>query len=304
MMSNVAQKFNVSKYYALFVHVVAVLEPTMPCNRRLFIAFGIFAVWLAIYLIVGRLAHGALSKGTSVTQVLGEHVVANIAVAACFMLVVAVASRSAWPDFGLAMPVNVLWTCLFPYSYLLLPLLVALFAAKGSVGVAAVMFFNTVLVATSEEFMFRGVLYRALRASTSYWLANIISCVLFGSVHLMNAIGTGDVIAAALQGTAAVASGFSLLAMTVRTTSLLPSVLWHCLWDFFLLFASTGVPMMSPQSPSTMMQTAPKASPIVLLLVSPLLVYGIVMLRKGDPREDDDEERGATESSTADVTFV
>ncbi len=69
---------------------------------------------------------------------------------------------------------------------------------------------STIFVGLSEETMFRGILFQALRTRVNLWPAMIWTSVLFGSVHILNALTTGELLNAMLQAFTATLSGFCL----------------------------------------------------------------------------------------------
>jgi membrane protease YdiL (CAAX protease family) len=66
---------------------------------------------------------------------------------------------------------------------------------------------NTMLVGLSEEWMFRGVLFQGLRSRLAMWPAILLTSALFGAVHVMNVVTTGQLGEASVQAAAAFMSG-------------------------------------------------------------------------------------------------
>ncbi|MFG1920659.1 type II CAAX prenyl endopeptidase Rce1 family protein [Cryptosporangium sp. NPDC048952] len=83
--------------------------------------------------------------------------------------------------------------------------------------------------ATTEELMFRGILFRWVEKLTGTWLALILTGVLFGASHLFNTDAT-------LWGATAIAieAGFMLAACYAATRSLWVTIGLHFGWNFAL----------------------------------------------------------------------
>ncbi len=100
-----------------------------------------------------------------------------------------------------------------------------------SVSYLAALLALTLLVGTFEETLFRGVVFYGFEAKWSPLVALAASSVLFGAMHYVNWISgqdfgetTGQVVAAGL-------SGILYGALALRTGSIWPGALLHCLWD-------------------------------------------------------------------------
>lgn len=135
---------------------------------------------------------------------------------------------------------------------------------------------NTALVALSEEWMFRGVLFHGLRSRLRIWPAVALTSVLFGSVHVLNAFALGDLRLAMAQAVAAAMTGLLLIALMLRTGSIWTAVVYHMVWNFGVLlvaYESAFYPM--PEGP------LPLSSYLVpLLVVLPNFLFGLILLRK------------------------
>jgi len=96
------------------------------------------------------------------------------------------------------------------------------------------------LVGFCEELAFRGLVLTGVRGSTSELHAWLISSVLFGLLHLGNALTGEDLMQAGLHVLTAFVSG-SLLYMIRRTTGfLVVAMLVHALFDFTALTSPGG----------------------------------------------------------------
>lgn len=135
---------------------------------------------------------------------------------------------------------------------------------------------NTTLVALSEEWMFRGILFHGLRTRLRTWPAVALTSVLFGAIHVLNAFALGDLHLAAAQAVAAMMTGFLLLALMLRTGSIWTAIVYHMVWNFGILLVAYETAQQSlPEGP------LPPATYIVpLLVVLPNFLYGLVLLRK------------------------
>ncbi|MFG1610620.1 CPBP family intramembrane glutamic endopeptidase [Actinoplanes sp. NPDC049265] len=106
----------------------------------------------------------------------------------------------------------------------------------GSVSGAIGIFGFMAAAATTEELLFRGVLFRWLEKLTGTWLALLVTGVLFGAAHLANPEGS-------LWGATAIAveAGFMLAACYAATRSLWVTIGLHFGWNFALggLFSAT-----------------------------------------------------------------
>jgi hypothetical protein len=241
--------------------------------RRLPIAFATLVIWTAITLVGARLSH---APGTSLVDTVTKGVEPHLAAAVLFLAAVVFACR--WRDMALRRPIpGSLGVLLFPMLYLVL------FAGLATVlgwPAPKTLFFvaaNTLLVGISEELMFRGVLYRALLTRVPVWPAILVTSLLFGSVHVLNGFITGKFGEAAVQALAAGPTGLAMMAIMIRTGSILVAMAYHATWDFLTFAASAS------QSAGLMENAATAGSwravllPVVLVL--PNAAYGLYLLR-------------------------
>jgi membrane protease YdiL (CAAX protease family) len=105
-------------------------------------------------------------------------------------------------------------------------------SVTGAIGILGFM----AAAATTEELLFRGVLFRWLEKLTGTWLALLLTGVLFGAAHLANPEAT-------VWGATAIAveAGFMLAACYAATRSLWVTIGLHFGWNFALggLFSAT-----------------------------------------------------------------
>ena len=124
--------------------------------------------------------------------------------------------------------------------------------------------------------MFRGVLFQGLRSRLAMWPAILLSSLLFGAVHILNVITTGQLAEAAVQAVAAFMSGIVLLALLIRTGSIWVPITYHALWDFGTFVTSAT----SPTTGAPMDFTQGWAWALPILIVLPNFLYALFLLRK------------------------
>lgn len=251
---------------------------------RIAIACVAFVAWLLITALIPastRHSHNIVDALTGGLQW-------GIVFAGLFLILLTALCR--WGDLGLRPPAParsllLLW---LPAIYLLLFLAadVAVLMRNGPLPAAAVGFLalNAALAAFSEELMFRGVLFGALRTRLRPWTAIAVTTVLFGLTHLLNAVAFGSLPLAAAQAVAAAMSGLLFIAIRVRTGSLLPAMVYHGLWDFGTLVLVAGA-LAGPgaSGASDTAAAAAELSPAMLLgpiiLLLPNFAYALFLLR-------------------------
>lgn len=232
--------------------------------------------WLAATIVVGTvLRPDSAGIGEIVgllTSGIAWNVVAGIAV-------LALATRVfGWRDLGFGPPAawpvaKLIW---FPILTLL-PFYAIAFAIGLPPGRAMLFLaINTTLVALSEEWMFRGILFQALRSRLRIWPAVALTSVLFGAIHVLNAFALGDLRLAGAQAVAAMMTGLLLIALMLRTGSIWTAVAYHMVWNFGILlvvYETARYPL--PEGP-----LPPSAYLVPLLVVLPNFLFGLVLLRK------------------------
>lgn len=196
---------------------------------------------------------------------------------AAALLLLAIARLAGWKDLGLNRwpGRRVLRFTWLPVLYILFFLSVSVASGLPTAAVAGMLLVNCLLVGLSEELMFRGVLFRALYLRLPVWGAIWIASLVFGAVHSLNALITGDLPAALVQSANAVLSGVLFTAVLLRTGSLWPAILLHGLWDFSLFMAMASSAALTP----------PEAAPgglallVPMILVLPNGIFGFYLLR-------------------------
>ncbi len=247
-----------------------------PTKNYFGIALLIMVVWTIIVLGGEILQAGPGSLDALVTQ----QIVASLIVAPLFLLGVIVYFKWNRAELGLQAPQPA-------RSWLLgwLPALFILaFIGVGVVGglppVQTIIFvlINTLLVGVSEELMFRGIVFWGALPKFSIWAAILISSLLFGGIHTLNGLMTGDYTAALAQALQATMFGVWIMAIRLKSKSLIPVMVIHGLWDFglFLMAASAmakAAPASAVEAPLVQQLLAPS------LLELPLFLYGLWLLR-------------------------
>jgi len=257
----------------------------MAAKIRIPLAFAALAVWIAIMFWGAWLPHETASLAEGVTSSISTSIVA----ASVFLAILVVAMR--WWDIGFnaPRPWNSLRVLIGPAVYLVLFFIGTLLVGWPAPHTVLILAVNTLLVGFSEETMFRGVLFRGLRSGIPFWPAVWLTSVIFGSVHVLNATGTGDLIAAVTQAVTAFMAGTFFLALVLRTRSIVPAILFHACWDFLLVTIASSMPDPGPIEPSLTSLLLP------LLLDIPLFIYAIVLLR-GIARQE--SENGSSAATT------
>jgi membrane protease YdiL (CAAX protease family) len=138
---------------------------------------------------------------------------------------------------------------------------------------------NTAIVGFSEELAFRGVLWGAARKALSFWTGFVLVSLAFGSVHVFNAILTGELAAAGVQALNAFMSGAAYLAIRIRTRSIIPIMVIHATWDFVVFLAGSGGDGASGDPASLQQQLT-----FGLILTGPLFLYGLWLVRNESVR--------------------
>ena len=167
-----------------------------------------------------------------------------------------------------ASSLRVLW---FPALYLLFFALLPAVLGLPPAGTLLFIALNTALIGLSEEWMFRGVLFQGLRSRLAMWPAILLTSLLFGTVHVLNVITTGQLAEAVVQAVAAFMSGMVLLALLIRTP-----IVYHALWDFGTFVTSATSPKTG--GPADFAQGWTWTLPILIVL--PNFLYGLFLLRK------------------------
>jgi membrane protease YdiL (CAAX protease family) len=242
-------------------------------NHRLLIALIVLAIWLAINAAMGRMI---LEDGVSVTGFLSRGIYPAFVVAVLFLF--ATVWLFGWNDIGLNAPFAArslvpLW---LPFAVVVLIITTAFVIGPPPRQAIVFILINTFLVGLSEELMFRGILFEGLRSKLPIWPAIVLTSMLFGSIHLLNALWLGSVELAVLQTFAACCTGMLLMAIRIRTKSLDPAILFHAGWDFGLAMLSSTPQLKDAARP----EVNTSAIAVVGVFALVVLSYSLFLLRK------------------------
>ncbi|HQR70152.1 MAG TPA: CPBP family intramembrane metalloprotease [Burkholderiaceae bacterium] len=244
-----------------------------PAARRLTVSLMTYVAWTLVTVFGMRWA----SDGTQrpLIESVTHGISWNLVMAVALLAVVTVVMR--WRDLKFVAPapmgsLRVLW---FPALYLLffasLPAVIGLPPARTLLFVIM----NTMLVGLSEEWMFRGVLFQGLRSRLALWPAILLTSALFGAVHVMNVVTTGQLGEAVVQAVAAFMSGMVMIALLIRTGSIWVPIVYHALWDFGTFVVSVGSAASGP--PIDVTQGWNWTLP--MLMVLPNFLFALFLLR-------------------------
>ncbi|WP_333816184.1 CPBP family intramembrane glutamic endopeptidase [Tabrizicola sp.] len=252
-------------------------RPDGDAETRLRQAVLTLVAWLGVTLLLGHLLRGGeVFSIADIVAALSQGIAWNVLLG---LAVLAIATRlCGWSDLGFRAPplrltLRLMW---FPVL-LLLPILgLALAIGLPPPRATAFLAVNTLIVALSEEWMFRGILFRALAARHRPWTAILLTSFIFGAVHVLNGFTFGDLMQSSAQAVAAMMTGLLLVALLIRTGSIWPAVGFHMIWNFgLLLVAYEAAQQTMPENP---LPLAAYLAP--LALVMPNLLYALYLLRK------------------------
>jgi len=241
------------------------------------IAIVTWPIWVAI-VIGGELLQ--VGGGTSLDALISSQLVLALVAAPLFLLAV-VARQRWWREVGFRCTprlseLRLLWLpALFIAGIFLLAIVAGLPSRQALVFITA----NTLLVGFSEELMFRGILLNGARSRFNMVTAVLITSVMFGLVHAMNGLLTGDYLAAFSQALQATLFGVWIAALRLRLSSIWPVMLIHALWDL-------GISLMVSGTAAGPAAIDGAAHPMTLstfflpaLIQLPLFLYGVFLLR-------------------------
>jgi membrane protease YdiL (CAAX protease family) len=253
----------------------------MTGKARLPTAVAVFVAWVAITGFSGAL----FSKGepASLDQLLSTGITPQIALACLFILL----TVPLFPrrDLGLVAPVSSRSLLLLLPVGVYLAFFFGLAVQLGLPPLPLVGFIlvNACLVGISEELACRGVLFLGLRSRFRIWPAIWLTSIIFGVMHVLNGLVTGQFGLAAVQALAAFCTGMLFMAIRVRTGSLYPGIVLHILWNTGALLAVVAAAQKTGgQQPSTELGLV-LALPVLGVL--PNLLYGLWLLRHASKDE-------------------
>lgn len=200
-------------------------------NGRLVISLVILIGYLAIIMIGAKIEVG--SGTASQAEMVSRQI--SISLVIGFVFLAGVVAFFGWRSETGLTPIRstksllILWLpALFILGFFSVALLLGLPTLQAFIFVGV----NTLLVGISEELAFRGILFSGARSAFRPIGAIAFTSIIFGAVHVLNGITTGDWVAAAMQATAAAMSGLLFIAILIRTGSIIPAMIIHWLWDF------------------------------------------------------------------------
>lgn len=218
----------------------------------------IFAIWLTLVVGIGLLQVGG--KPTQLDELVKNQIAFGV-LAAVIFLPLAITYLKWWVRVGWKGPGNLqdLRLLVPPALSLLILLLIVPFADLPPERTLMLVIINTLMVGISEELMFRGVLFYGTSSSFGIWRAVWITAIIFGSVHTLNSLITGNLLASEVQALFAGTFGVWAAALRVRLGTIIPVIVIHWLWDCLVfLTGSSGL--------------------IVLFLSLVLFIYGLWLL--------------------------
>ena len=139
-----------------------------------------------------------------------------------------------------------------------------------SLSYVTVIFAVTLLVGFAEETIFRGLMLQAIKP-LGHWRAAVITALLFGLTHAMNALAGKSALESAMQIGYAFAIGFAYAALVLKKEILWPLVITHFLTDFIFFIQKPGFVL-----PFFWQNT------IVISLGIGFMVFGIVLMMRSD----------------------
>ncbi len=236
------------------------------------VGYGAFAALVVVYLFIVQILGLALSTGSDAGY--GEFPDVDSTVRGLLIpIVIAVALVAAviswlgwWRDIAIERPKVASWVWVVPVLLVLGGLGVMDWSNLGEQDLDLVLLvvLTSLLVGVGEELLFRGVSIQVLRrhglteTKVALW-----SSVIFGGVHITNAISTGP--QAIFQVLVVCCAGyFFYLTYRVSGTIIVP-ILMHGFWDFAQFSHTVGVddPQPSPQ----------QLLPFLALIIAGVIVY-------------------------------
>jgi membrane protease YdiL (CAAX protease family) len=197
----------------------------------------IFIIWLIV--VVGGGLLQVKGQPTQLDELVKNQIMFNVLVAMVFLTGV-ITFLKWWPQVGWKGPDNLqdlrlLWP---PAVVLIFLLLTVIYTGLPSTRVLMLVIVNTLMVGISEELMFRGILFHGASSSFGIWRAVWITAIIFGTVHTLNGLITGDFRASTLQAFFAATFGIWTVALRVRLDTIIPVIIIHWLWDCLAFLTS------------------------------------------------------------------
>lgn len=239
------------------------MKSSFPQRRPILFVVLLFLVILVTFVLAG-----------AVTSLLKLPTVAILLMALPVLTLIAILLLSRWHwwrEVGFRLPPHL--RSLWFFTVALLPVILnSAFAGIGYPGIGPLLFFLglALLVGFVEETYFRGMMLRAL-LKRGPWQAVIITSLLFGPLHLLNAGAGANLAATLLQVVYAFAFGMMFAALALRTQTILPLIVIHGLMDFFGYLAVSTV---ETTSLSTLVYVITAGEIIIYI------AYSIILMRQ------------------------
>lgn len=213
-----------------------------------------------------------------INDLISQQIIITLIIAVVFLFFIS-GYLYRWQGLGLCLPssliaLRVLW---LPLIYLVLMLSIATLQGFPESRIVLIVLCNAMLIGISEELMFRGILFKAAYTRLPPWKAIWFTSIIFGAIHALNALITGDFTAALMQSLLATSSGIWFIAIRIRTASLIPVMIIHGLWDFSVFMLANGSGSAETESLSAEFQIF-----LQVIFTIPLFLYGIYLLRNLD----------------------
>lgn len=161
----------------------------------------------------------------------------------------------------------------------LLPVVIALLSlsegiATSEASLVLLFVVSSLVIALAEETFFRGLILQAL-LPVGVRKTVILSAVLFGLPHLLNAVGgVWDPLFTLVDTFAAFGIGVAFAALLFRTGTIWPPIILHAFVNFTALLALGSI-MVPAQSLSSLAITGTAGAV--------LMIYGLYLVRPGQP---------------------
>ncbi|WP_099467110.1 CPBP family intramembrane glutamic endopeptidase [Konateibacter massiliensis] len=152
----------------------------------------------------------------------------------------------------------------------IIPIIIYGFDRKMAVAQYVIILFFTIAVGINEELYFRGLMLRFLREKGRK-KAIVVSAVIFGVLHLINALNGKNILYLVLQMLFAFLVGFVLAEIVSISKSLWIVIIWHASHDFI--------------SMTTEGELDQKALILLAIQVVLLLIYAVGLWKKSGSQE-------------------
>lgn len=210
--------------------------PTLWVGVRIMGAY-VALIALGTFLVTRFVAPGVNTQGLWTALFL-------VQLAGTLLVMGAVWRRFDWGQigFGRLRWSAILW--LTPATVLLVGMAWRLWAETPAVAFAAIapgvwplILITPLLIAFSEETVFRGILLQGARRTRNVAFAMALSALAFGVAHLMNSLAGQTLLNTFLQTAFALLVGLSLAPIALRLGNLWPLIIWHWAWNVVILLS-------------------------------------------------------------------